>query len=128
VSREGARYGLVDLDFESEPTEFPHEPVGGSNAIGAIEVIGTEIGVGNAALEDEIGGGQHRGSDGEDGLLRTAAAFQTQKLRPQIRALRARRRPGGLGLNMSSRAADIGIAEWRISEAALPAASHPGSR
>src|SRR5271166_6097169 len=59
--------GYVDL--AAEIIESAHEPQDGFGAVTAGEVIGAEIAVWEAVFQHVIGGGEHGGSDGEDGFL-----------------------------------------------------------
>jgi hypothetical protein len=57
--------------------------------VALLEVLIAEVPVFDAIAEHEVGRGQNRAGDGEDGLLRLAPAFDTEELRAQIAALLA---------------------------------------
>src|SRR5271154_3827358 len=63
--------GYVNL--AAEIVESAHEPQDGFGAVTAGEVIGAEIAVREAVFQHVIGGGEHGGSDGEDGLFGSSA-------------------------------------------------------
>src|SRR5438445_13742832 len=71
------------------------EPSDGFVALLSIEVVGTEVAVGDAVAEDEVGGSEHRGGDGNDGLLGAAAGLEAQELGAQIAGFGADGGPGG---------------------------------
>lgn len=59
-------------------------------------MVGTEIFVRNAVLEDVVDRGEHLGSNGADGLLRTAFAAQPIELGLVVAVLLAARGPSAL--------------------------------
>src|SRR5215211_6782076 len=61
-----------------------------------VEVVGPEVLVDGAVAQDVPDGGQHRGGDGADRLLRAAALAQALELRPEIAVLPAAGGPGAL--------------------------------
>jgi hypothetical protein len=63
-----------ELDIAAEVVEPFDETQDGVRAIAADQVIGAEAAVFDAVVEHVVGGGQHRGGDGEDGFLGAAAS------------------------------------------------------
>ena len=64
--------------------------------ITAVEVIGAGILVGNTFSEHEVNGCEHRGGDGDDGLLRAAPALEPLELGSQVSAFGPRSAPSRL--------------------------------
>src|SRR6478736_6351437 len=69
------------------------KPLGqASNGLGlvlAVEVFAAEVVVLGTVAQHVEGGGEHRGSDGEDGLLGAAACLDAQELSAQVAGLDA---------------------------------------
>src|SRR5215470_2052438 len=86
----------ADLDAEAEVVKAPDEPAGQLRLVTARKVVGPEVVVVDAVLEDVIARGEHGRGDGEDGLLRPAATLEAQELRAQVGLLGAHRGPGRL--------------------------------
>ena len=72
------------MDFEAEFLEAADETVGDLGAVSSIEVVGTQVVVLDPIAEHVIGGDEHGGGYGDDRLLRTAAALDTQELCAQV--------------------------------------------
>jgi hypothetical protein len=72
------------------------EPVDRSGLVVAIKVVGSEVSVLYAVAEDVVGGCQHRGGDGEDGLLGASASLNAEELGARVAVLLADGSPGGL--------------------------------
>ena len=74
----------MDVDGVAEVGEPADEPPGLGLLGAPIEVVGAEVLVGGAVLEHVVGGGQDRGGDRADRLLRPAAGAQAVELRLQV--------------------------------------------
>ena len=61
-------------DVEAEFIEFPGEAGGEAGPFDAVEVVGAEVGVGDAAAEHPVGGGEDRRGDRDDGFARVRGA------------------------------------------------------
>jgi len=77
---------MLDLHLASELVETAHEPRDGLGLVQSIEVIRSEVLLLDAVAEHVVGGGQHGGGDGEDGLLGPAAGLEPQELAAQDEA------------------------------------------
>src|SRR5882724_13702227 len=66
----------VDLDMITEVCELFDETVGLGLFRAAIEVVGAKILIEGPVFEHVIDGGEHRGGDGADRLLRPVAALE----------------------------------------------------
>src|SRR5689334_24513695 len=53
-------------------------------AVALVEVGGADVAVRDAVAEHEVGGGEHGGSDGDDGFFGAAAGFDAQELGAQV--------------------------------------------
>ena len=70
------RYGLLIAEV-CEPAQ---EAADGVFAVPAVEVGWAEVAVCDAVSEHEVGGGEHGGCDGDDGLLGAAAGLDAVEL------------------------------------------------
>src|SRR5688572_5832273 len=82
--------------IEAEFVELAGEASGEASALGTIEVIGAEIGVGDAALEHPVDGRQDGGGDGHERLAWPAASLEPVEQCPEIAALGADCNPSDL--------------------------------
>jgi len=80
----------------AEVLEALDEALGDAEGVSAVEVFCGEIVVGLVADEDEVGGAQHGGGDGDDGLHGPATSLETEKLGSEIRILDSYRSPSRL--------------------------------
>src|SRR5262249_1693305 len=64
--------------------------------VAALEVIGPKVLIHLPLFEHVVDGGEDRGGDGDDRLLRTAPRLYVVELGAQLRVLLAHRRPGAL--------------------------------
>jgi hypothetical protein len=88
------------LDLEAELLESTDETIGHLRAVTSVEVISTEVVVLSTVAEHVVGGREHGGGDGQDGLLGSSTALEAEELRTQIAVALTRRRPGGLDVVM----------------------------
>lgn len=70
-----------DVDFVTELADLAGQALRFAFVVDAQEVLGAEIEIGNLVTHQMVGSGENGGSDGDDGLLATAAAFEAQELR-----------------------------------------------
>ncbi len=78
----------------SEVGEAFEQATDGLVDVVTIEVVGTKVGVLNAIAEHMVGGREHGSGHRENGLLATAAGFDTQELSVQIAGFDPYRSPG----------------------------------
>jgi hypothetical protein len=71
-------------DLEAEFGEFSGKTSGEAGALCALEVIGAEIGIKDAASEHPLDGGEDGGGDGDDGLARAASCREPPRRRRAI--------------------------------------------
>src|ERR1700746_2234098 len=64
--------------------------------VAPLEVIGAEVLIRLSLLEHVVDGGEDRGGDGHDRLLRTAPRLDVVELGAQVSVLLPHRRPGAL--------------------------------
>lgn len=69
-----------DKHLAAEIVESAHEPQDGFGAVAAGEAIGAEIAVRGPVFQHVLGGGERRGSCGEDGFLGAATRTQAMEL------------------------------------------------
>src|SRR3989441_12649516 len=79
--------GRAHLDGKAEIVKARDQALGELGLVAAIEVVGTEVTVIDAVFEHVVGGGQHGGGDGEDGLLGASPALDSQELSPEVGVL-----------------------------------------
>src|SRR5207249_1695593 len=72
------------------------QALGELGLVAAVEVVGTEVTVVDVVFEHVVGGGQHGGGDGEDGLLGASTALDPQELGSEVGVLFPGGRPRGL--------------------------------
>src|SRR6266542_1204239 len=77
------------FDVEAEIVKPREQALGQLGLVAAIEMVGAEVPVIGAVLEHVVGGGQHRGGDRDDGLLRAPATFEAEELRAEVAVLLA---------------------------------------
>jgi len=76
MSRSWVSGGLRgDRDLATEITQAADETFDDLGAVATIEVVRSEISVLDAVAQHEVGGGEHRRGDGEDGLLGSGRAL-----------------------------------------------------
>src|SRR5260370_9653088 len=98
-------------DLEAELSEFSGKTGGEAGAFCALEVVGTEVGVKDAASEQPIDGGEDGGGDGDDCLARAASRREPGEEGTKVAALFAACRPGDLdeqGLEPRGSFAELG--------------------
>src|SRR5437867_5220716 len=83
-----------DVNSATEVAKAPDQAMDDLGAISAIEVIGTEIRVLDTVTQHEVGGGKHRGCDGEDGLLGAASGLDAEEQRVEVAVLHPHAGPG----------------------------------
>src|SRR6185312_8308121 len=118
-----------DVYCISEVLKAPDEALCVSDFGAALEVVGAEVLVGGAVLEDVVDGGEDRGGDGADRLLFPAAAAQAEELSLQVASVLALGRPGALderGLEPVPAFAHAGGAA--LASALVVARTHVGPR
>src|SRR5438093_11978829 len=86
---------LGDLDGAPEIAEAPHQAVDDLGAVASIKVVGAEVPVLDTVAEHEVRSREHRGRDGEDGLLGAASGLDAEEQRVQIAVLDSDAGPGG---------------------------------
>lgn len=86
---------MSHCDSAAEIAESSQETLDGFGFVMPTEVIGAQVFVGDTVAQHEVGGGQHRGGDGEDGFLGTPSGFDPEELRLQTAIFGAHRRPSG---------------------------------
>ena len=87
---------MAKLYLEAKVAETADEALCGFLWVPSIEVGRPEIRVGKAPLEHEVGCGEHRSSDRDNGLLGTAAALEAEVLGTQCGVFLAGGGPSGL--------------------------------
>src|SRR5216684_1007653 len=92
--------GGSNLNLETKGLKTMDESANHFVLITAVEVIGAEILVGNTFSEHEVNGCEHRGGDGDDGLLRAAPALEPLELGSQVRE---EQRKGQVGFRSTHR-------------------------
>src|SRR5438105_15927383 len=75
---------MLDVDLTAESAQPAYETADRLGLVVTGEVIGAEIAVRDAVAEHVVGGGEHRGGHGEDGVLGAAAGLQAQELGLQV--------------------------------------------
>src|SRR5512134_3842307 len=85
----------VDRHVTAEIFEPADESSDDLAAVEAVEVVGSVVVVVDAVAEHEVAGVEHRGGDGQDGLLGAATGLEAQELGTQVAVLLADGRPGG---------------------------------
>src|SRR3989442_13201931 len=88
--------GCAHLDSEAEIVKPRNQAFGELGLVAAVEMIGAEVAIVDAVLEQVVGGSQHRGGDGEDGFLWSPATLDPQELGPTVAVLFPGGRPRGL--------------------------------
>src|SRR5260221_11679654 len=97
LTRNSSRCGeRLELDLVAELGKLSDEPLGSDFDGAVIEVSNAEVLVLGAVLEHVVDGGEQRGGDGADRLLRSASAAQSVELRFVVAVFLALRRPGAL--------------------------------
>src|SRR3989442_15686626 len=116
--------GRAYLDGKAEIVKARDQALGELGLVAAIEVAGTEVTVVDVVFEHVVGGGQHGGGDGEDGLLGASPALDSQELSPEVGVLF----PGGRPRGLHERGLQPGITRPRaIREALAGALVEPGA-
>jgi hypothetical protein len=64
------------LDLEAEFLEWADVAVGDLDAVSLVEVASAELALLHAVTEHVVGGGEHGGGHGHDGLLRTSTTIE----------------------------------------------------
>ncbi len=95
VDGRGSCGGLY-LDFEAEVTETGYEAASGGLFVLAVGEGRAEVVIGDVAEKDVVGGREHGGGDGDDGLLAATASLGAVVLGPGVRLLLAGSGPCGL--------------------------------
>ena len=106
---------LSGLDFndDTQVAQAAQQALGELLFVSFDEIPAAQVVVPDPIAEHEIGRGQHRGGDGDDGFLWPAAVLHAQELRLEIAPLLAGRGPRGLdegGLEPGRGMADPGRA------------------
>src|SRR2546422_2926300 len=87
--------GRAHLDGKAEIVKARDQALGELGLVAPIEVVGTEVTVVDVVFEHVVGGGQHGGGDGEDGLLGASPALDPQELGSEVGVLFPGCRPRG---------------------------------
>src|SRR5262245_12144768 len=94
MDRESGRCPYVDDEAEIvKPRDKTLRELG---FVAPVEVVEAEVAIVRRVLEHVIGGREHRGGDGKDGLLRPAATLDAKELRSAVGVLRPSGGPGRL--------------------------------
>src|SRR5262245_38714040 len=80
---------MLDVDLTADIPQPPHEAADGLGLVAAHEVLGAEVAVRHAVAEHVVGGAEHGGRDGEDGLLGAAAGLEAHELCLEVGVLGA---------------------------------------
>src|SRR6266487_4886713 len=83
-----------DKNVAAKVVESADQAADGLGAVTPIEVVGAEVVVLDPVTEHEVGSGEHRGRNGEDGLLGAAARLDAEELSTQVAVLDPYGRPG----------------------------------
>src|SRR5438093_6964606 len=84
------------LDREAEIVKACEQALRELGLVSAIEVVRAEVAIVDAVLEHVVGGGEHRGGDGDDGFLGATPALEPQELGAEVAGLLAGGGPRGL--------------------------------
>src|SRR5882672_3025480 len=83
-----------DEHVTAEIMEPAYQTADGLGPVSAIEVVRAKVVVVDTVAQHEEGSGEHRGGDGEDGFLGTAAGFDAEELGTQVAFLHSDGCPG----------------------------------
>src|SRR5712664_1885591 len=76
-----------DGDVAAEIAQATDKAMDDLGAVAAVEVVDPEVGVLDAVAEHEVGGGEHRGGHGQDGLLGSTACLDPKELGVEVAVL-----------------------------------------
>src|SRR5829696_9596007 len=87
---------LSEGDIEAELMEFFGEASGKAVFVDSLEMVCSEVLVGETSVEHDVDGGEHGCGHRDDGLLGATAGSEPEEQRLRIAGLDPHGRPGGL--------------------------------
>src|SRR5207244_11971003 len=81
--------GRPHFDGDAEILKPRDESLGELGLVAPVEVVRAEVAIVDAVLEHVVGGGEHRGGDGDDGFLGGTPALEPQERGAEVAGLLA---------------------------------------